>query len=312
MSSDLTKNILATITYYDVLDYPLTSFEIWKYLANGKQEIAFNEQKYSLEEIIVELNREGDRKFLGEFRGFYFLKGREKLVEKRINNSKIAAMKIKRLRRVVWLLRFIPFTRMIGITGRLAMKNTDIKSDWDLLIVLKDGKIWTGRTLVTLVAHLLGKRRYGNKIKNRVCLNYFITGKSLEITTKDMFSAHEYFFMLPLFDAGIYKKFQLKNRWIKNFKPNYELTEIGNLRILENTKLARVIRRAGEIIFSPKVLESWLGKWQKKKIMQNPKTRQSGSLVQASDKALIFLPEPQGPEVFEKFRKKLNNLISNL
>ncbi|GBE16915.1 hypothetical protein BMS3Abin15_00739 [bacterium BMS3Abin15] len=312
MSRALIDNILATVVYYDVLDYPPTSFEVWKYLINSDQEIIIDSQGYSLEETIAGLSEEEIEKFVEEHKGFYFLKGREGLVEKRISNSKIAVMKIKRLRWVVWFLRFIPFVRMIGITGRLAMKNTDIKSDWDLLIILEEGKIWTGRTLVTIVTHLLGKRRYGNKIKDRVCLNYFITSKSLEIATKDMFSAHEYFFMLPLFDTGTYKKFQLKNKWIKKFKPNYDLIEIDNLRILENTRLTKIIRKVGEVVFSPKILESWLSKWQKKKIMQNPKTRQIGSLVQASDKALIFLPEPQGPEVFEKFRKKMNNLTSDI
>ena len=33
MQSKLTKNILDTVIYYDILGFPLTSFEIWKFLA---------------------------------------------------------------------------------------------------------------------------------------------------------------------------------------------------------------------------------------------------------------------------------------
>ena len=42
---------------------------------------------------------------------------------------------------IAWVLRFVPFVRMIGVTGGLAMKNANAKSDWDLLLVIKYGKI---------------------------------------------------------------------------------------------------------------------------------------------------------------------------
>ena len=35
-SKEISKNILATVAYYDVFSYPLTSFEIWKRAVTGK------------------------------------------------------------------------------------------------------------------------------------------------------------------------------------------------------------------------------------------------------------------------------------
>lgn len=312
MNSNISKNILATVTYYDCLEYPLTSFEVWKYLlqvANSEQAEVESGKDFSLAEVRRELSGGSLLRYVDERNGFYFLRGRSELPEKRIKNNKISVRKIKRLRRIVWLLRFVPYVRMIGVTGRLAMKNAAVSSDWDLLIVLKAGKIWTGRTLVTLAAQIIGKRRYRNHIKDRVCLNYFITEESLEIATKDMFSAHEYFFMFPVFGQGVYEKFQLKNKWIKKFRPNYNLAEIDNLNLIDNTVIANAIRQAGEWIFDWRALEVWLGRWQRIKIMKNPKTKKAGSLIQASKDALVFLPEPQGPKIFEKFRKKIESLV---
>lgn len=307
MDGSLSKNILATIAYCDALDYPLTSFEIWKYLMriDYYEEKSFSET-VTLSDITEELGKENLRKFIEESGGFYFLKGKSELVEKRIKGNKISVSKIKKLRKTVKILRFVPFVRMIGLTGRLAMKSAEAKSDWDLFVVLKSGKIWTGRTLITLAAHILGKRRHGKKITDRVCLNYFVTGNSLEITVKDLFSASEYFFISPLFDCGgYYRKFQLKNRWISKIKPNFQIMEISDLRTIKDFWASRFIRRIGENIFSWRVLEDWLGKVEKKKISENPKTYQSGSMVQATPEALIFLPEPQGPEIFEKFKKRI-------
>lgn len=319
MNSDILNNILATVAYYDCLNYPLTAFEIWKYSTNYESDTNIritNEscnRKYSLCNIVFELeNNSGLKKYIEEYRGFYFLKGRKNLVEERIKRNKIAIGKMKQLRRVACLLRFVPFVRAILVTGRLAMKNTENESDWDILMVIKNGKIWTGRTLVTLLIHLIIKRRHKNKIKDRVCLNYFITGDSLEISNKDLYSANEYHFTFPLFSVGgVFRKFQLQNRWIKNFRPNYQPEEISNLKIIKDSWLSRISRTLGEALLGFDFLENRLRKWEKEKIMKNPKTQKKGGLIIASDEKLIFLPEPQGPEIFERFKEKMRFLISN-
>lgn len=305
---ELQKNILTTVAYYDAMDYPLTSFEIWKYLTSLDSTQDSNSRTFSLGDVIEMLRNENMRMALEEYKGFFILRGRKEIVDRRIRNGKISISKLKKLRRVVWALRFVPFVRMIGVTGGLAMKNAREESDWDLFIVIKSGRIWTGRTLVTALVHILGKRRHGDKISDRVCLNYFITDQSLEISTKDLFSASEYFFLLPLFDTGgVFHQFQMKNSWIKDFKPNYHLAETDNLKILKDSVFSRLARNFREKLISWDFLENWLRKWQKKRIFNNPKTCQKGSFIQAEDERLVFLPQPQGPRIFEKFREKMQN-----
>jgi hypothetical protein len=48
-----------------------------------------------------------------------------------------------------------------------------------------------------------------------------------------------------------------------------------------------------------------LKKWQIEKIQQNPNTHLSGSYIEATDEALVFLPKPRGPKVFTEFKKRL-------
>ncbi len=304
-SPELQKNILATIAYYDGMDYPLTAFEIWKYLINfNPQPKTYNPQPFSLADVIKELDDYSIKRFIEKDHGFYFLRGRRELVDQRIKRNKISVGKIKKLRRIVWLLRFVPFIRMIGVTGALAMKNADADSDWDVLVVLKKGRIWTGRTLVTGFLHLIGKRRYGEKIKNRICLNHFIADDSLEVATKEKFpefSSHEFYFILPVFDTGIFQKFQLQNSWIKDYKPNFYLREVGKIGEIG---VARAIREIGEIILGWDFLENWLGKWQREKIMKNPLTKKPESFIRATDEYLIFLPEPHGSKLIEHLKQK--------
>jgi hypothetical protein len=304
----LSKNIYATLAYYDGMDYPMTAFEVWKNLIKVKGDL---EEKDSLADVVAGLDDYDLRKLIEEYRGFYFLRGRKELVEKRIDRNKIAAGKLKRLRHVAWFLRFVPFVRMIGVTGRLAMKHAEKTSDWDILVVLKYGHIWMGRTLITAFLQIIGKRRQGNKIKDRVCLNHFITDESLEVATKSdfpEFSAHEFSFMFPVFDSGIFQKFQIRNSWIRDYRINYYLSETDNLKTLKDSSMAKFLRVIGEKLLGWKFLEDWLSDWQSRRIMNNPKTNQPRSYIKATAKQLIFLPEPRGQELLVNLKDKLDRV----
>ncbi len=310
-NAELQKNILATVTYYDCLDYPLTAFEIWKYLfkiSNFKFQIPNEKKKFSPLDIMEELESDKLKKFVSEKRGFYFLRNRDGLVGQRIERNKIAEKKYRTLLGAVKWLRFVPYVRMVAVTGRMAMKNTESKSDLDLLIILKHGKIFTGRLLVTGLVHFLGKRRYKNKIADRICLNYFLTTQSLEITHKDIFSSSEYFFILPVFGFRMFRKFQMKNGWIGNYKENFSLEEIPDLKMVRDGRFSKIIRKIGEKILNFDIIEKKLRSWQVRRIVNDPRTSQKGSMIIADDEMLIFWPEPQSPKVFDKFQNRLEEL----
>ncbi len=299
----LTKNIIATLAYYDVMGYPLTAFEVWKHFLAVENEVSREQVTFPLvHETISMLVKEGR---IRQDRGFYFLPDRTGLVDHRLADGKVSVTRLKRVKRLAGLLRFLPFVRMIGATGSLAMEKGERDSDWDLLIVLKKDFIFTGRAIVTLFLQCIGKRRHGKKTKNRACLNYFITDESLEIGTKDLYSAHEYRFLIPLFGWDIYRKFEMTNRWIVRFQPQFFLTEKPPLFLSHDSSLANRCRAVLESIFAQRILESKLRTWQQKKISRNPLSKLEASYIEATDRALIFLPKPRGPKTFVAFRNRL-------
>lgn len=306
MSYQLTKNILATVTYYDVLSMPLSAFEIWKHLIAHERDQTSYDRPCTLGAVWKILGSESLSSKIGEKDGFYFLRGREALVTERIRTEKISVGKLKRMRRLARLIALVPYVRLAGATGSLAMKNGSRGSDWDMFIVLRSGKIWMGRTLLTGFLHLVGKRRHGRKINDRACLNYFVTEDNLEIGTKDLFSAHEYRFLIPLFNFPLFQIFELKNRWIRQYKPNFFLTALPSFWTMADAPFARRTKDFLERFFGLFSLERWLSTWQKEKIRRNPKSAFEGSLIEANDRALIFLPKPRGPRVFQKFKERLS------
>ncbi len=301
----LRKSALATLVYYDILGYPLTEFEVWRHLIQPT-----DSTERGTPPTLAEVSRALDALSLdgrvSRFRGFVTLPGRESLVASRIRDEKRAVQKIKRAARLIHFLGWVPYIRMIGLTGSLSMKLGDAGSDWDFFVVLRRGAIWRGRLILSLVLQCIGKRRYGNRVENRACLNHFVTDGSLEIAMQDFFSAHEYRYMYPALGWDTFRRFELVNRWMIRIKPTFALVEIAPLWLSDPKPFMLKLQRFLENILESQELEHFLARWQKKKIAQNPKTQLEGAFIVASDEALIFLPHPKGPGIFERFKQALS------
>lgn len=299
----LRKAVLATVAYYDALDYPLTEFEAWKHLITEKTDTS--PEAPALGQVAAAIDGLVENGSVMRIRGFVVLPGRQTLIAERIRSEKYSVSKIKRAARLVRGIAWVPFVRMVALTGSLSMKHGDQDSDWDLFVVLSRGAIWRGRTLLSLVLQIIGKRRHGRHIENRACLNHFVTDGSMEIAMQDYFSASEYRFMYTFLGRDVERRFELVNRWIARIKPNYQPTEIPNFWLRETSPLLLKIQAAFEEIFSWRGWEGALSRWQKKKIEQNPKSQTPGAFIVANDEALIFLPHPKGPVVFDRFKERL-------
>ena len=103
--------ILNTITYFDVFDYPLTLNEVYTYLYTGGMEGS----NYSLEEISETLETsEKLNKIITTQGGFYFLKGREEIIQTRLDHYNLADKKFKIALRAIKLLKYCPGIKMIA------------------------------------------------------------------------------------------------------------------------------------------------------------------------------------------------------
>ncbi len=295
--------VLATVAYYDALDYPLTEFEIWKHLITTRDDPVTHPptlgQIGAVLDVLV-----GDRVVM-RTQGFVTLPNREALVANRVRSEKYSVSKIKRAARVVRMIAWVPFVRLIALTGSLSMKLGDRKSDWDLFVIIRQGAIWRGRTILSLILQLMGKRRHGRHIENRTCLNHFVTDGSLEITMQDYFSASEYRFMYSFFGRDTERRFELANRWMARIKPTFQLTVLPNYWHHPVSHFSTRIQTVLERVMGWSGWEGLLSYWQKKKIARNPKSRTPGAFIIATDDALIFLPRPKGPVVFDRFKERL-------
>jgi hypothetical protein len=303
MAPSLRKNVLATITYYDALGYPLTAFEAWKYYMQYHDGAV--PQKTSYHEVLGKLEVLQSEGLIACQNGMWFLASRKALVPERMWREKISAQKLRRMRKLVKMLRFVPFVRMIAATGSLSYRHGNKNSDWDMLVVMESGALFTGRFFLTLFLQLIGKRRHGQKVVDRACLNYYTTTKKLSVPLEDWYAAHEYQVIAPLFETFSTDVFFRANAWLPKLRPNALLPLTPYRLGLQSTPASSFFQKIGEMLTGFSWLENRLKNIQQKKIASNPKTKLPGACIIAEEDTLVFFPKPRGPKIYEAFYSKL-------
>jgi hypothetical protein len=207
--SQLEENILITVVYADIFDYPLTSHEIHRYCPAVST---------TDEQVTTALMHGGlVPDYLEQHGEFYSLSGRGALVSTRQRRERVAARMWPRARRYArWLMR-LPFVRMVALTGALAANNPrDNNDDFDYLIVTAAGRLWTCRAFTILLVRLA--RLLGDEL----CPNYLLAEESLRLEEQNLFAAHEFVRMIPFAGIEVYRRMQAENGWIHSYLPNAE------------------------------------------------------------------------------------------
>lgn len=314
----LEKSILATVAYYDIFDYPLTGFEIWRYLI-----LAPNPEKDDSQaslprrsfakagEVFALLNdSEALKGRIGQKFGFYFLRGREQIVPKRLWRKKLADQKWKKLKRVFKILTAVPYVRGIFVSGSLAMENSKDDSDVDVIVVAAAGRIWTVRTLLTILTEALGVRRHGSKTKDRICLNHYITDESLRIPFESLYNAESYAHLLNVYleDGEIFRRFQQENGWLCDYLAGYQAAELHSTRAVRKSRCLLLVSRLGERMLGGAAgdkLEEKFSAIESKRIRRDPLFKKAGGRITIDDKQLEFHPDSHEHSIVPEFNRRM-------
>lgn len=206
------KEIIKTLSYSDIFDYPLTGDQIFQFLGievKSKQFLA----------VLKTIPHKITNNTI-----YYFLPKKEKLVAKRLQKEVWSKKRLFEVKKSVSFLGFIPTIRFIGISGSLALKNADLQSDSDLFFICASHTVWLTRLIVYLCLGMLGLRRQRGKKKSKaLCANMFLDEKDLGFSKakQNLYVAHEILQVLPVVDRNnFYAKLLSTNMWVKKYFPN--------------------------------------------------------------------------------------------
>ncbi len=232
--------IRRTLAYADVFDYPLTSTELHRYLHD---ECATPQEVRSL----LDAGIPG----VEEHSGFHVLAGRLWIVAERRRRDAFSRPLLAHLGLYAKILRYLPFVRMAGLTGSLAMQNTDGRGDIDLLVIAVPGRVWLARAAV------IGLVRLARVTGDVLCPNYILAESSLALDDASIYGAHELAQLVPFFGREVYSRLWSSNPQVAVLLPNARSWPMKEERAIP---LASALQRGIEHLLGGALgdrLESW-------------------------------------------------------
>ncbi len=222
--SGLEEAILKIIVFFDMFSYPLTAYELWRYL--GVQ-ADFAETSFAAQSLL-------ERSYLGSRQGFYFLPGQDSLVSVRKQRYHYTNRKLKIARRAVRIFRLLPTVKFAALSNLIGRHNLRDGSDIDIFIIAKANRIWITRLFCAGAMKLLRQRPTPSKKRDKICLSFYIDSAHLDLR-KMTDGEDDYYFhfwlagLYPLYDAGAYHhQLMQANAWLKAYLPNGDFVVNNN------------------------------------------------------------------------------------
>lgn len=307
----LSESVLATLVYLDIFDYPLTASEVWRFLYRPERAVTQEEVSAALAELLAAGK-------VGESGEFYFLKGRDSIVATRAERKELSKKKWRRAKSTAEFLRLVPFVRGVFVCNSVAIDNGKKESDVDIVVIIKGGRMFLARFAVTAIVHLMGLRRHGMKIADRVCLSFYVTDDALDFASlrlqpEDPSLAFWVATFVPLIDRdATFQKVRDSNPWVLEYFPNAFSVNARDEQLGEDA-LFNTVRAFFESAFAGvagEPLEQSARSMQMKRMQRNRHSRQNDPTtdVVISDTLLKYHERDRRAEVREKFERRLQEL----
>jgi predicted nucleotidyltransferase len=292
------QNILKTLAYFDIFNYPLTNEEVRLFLPQKCNQLVVNEILYQLirENRIYKLNN------------FYSLQNQPELAEIRMAGNKRAIKLLKIARRAAKLLSWFPYVESVAVSGSLSKNFADEKADIDFFIITSANRLWIARTFM----HIFKKLTFLAGKQNWFCMNYYIDVMEMEIVEKNRFTAMEIITLMPMQGINCFRKFIDANYWTSNY---FAKQIILNERNGEIKKM--FFRKCIEKIFNSHpgdLTEKWLmnltdKRWKKK--TKKGKVNEHGHRIGMIVDRHFSKPNPEifQSKVLQQYEYKVSQLL---
>ncbi|MCZ7569697.1 MAG: hypothetical protein M5U01_14105 [Ardenticatenaceae bacterium] len=200
----VSRAVLKTLLYADIFDFPLTPREIHHYLIQCHATMAVVE---------AQLQALAASAYVEECNGQVAIAGRSQLFEVRHERTRRSAQLWPLARHWGTRLAALPFVRMVGVTGALAVSNVGARPDIDFLLVTAPDRLWLCRALAIALVKTAAMQGV------QLCPNYLVTMRRLRFQEHNLFTAHDLTQMVPLYGESAYRSMWEQNAWRKSFLP---------------------------------------------------------------------------------------------
>ena len=274
------QNILKTLGYFDLFQYPLTGEEIYTFNSAGVTLRAVNE-------ALDELTGSKSVFKIGEF---FSLHNNYSLAERRRNGNQLATAHL------------IPYVKGIAVSGSLSKNFATDKTDIDFFIITTANRLWIARTCM----HLYKKITFLRGRQNWFCMNYYVDENAMEIPEKNIFTAVEIITLLPMHGKECLDRFIEQNKWTDSFFPLKNFSNTVSVDIERGVLAGRLGDYADTRLMS--ITEK---RWRKK--VQNHQLNSRGEHLGMSIDRHFSKPDPKNfqEKVLRAYAEKVDDILQH-
>ncbi len=292
------ENILATLAYFDMFEYPLTFNEVFSFLENKCEPAAF---QAALDTLTAQ-------QLVFHIEDCYSLRNNVDIVARRAKGNRKALELLRKAEQVgAWLIRF-PYVRGIGVSGSLSKNFADENSDIDLFIITQQNRLWIARSIM----HCFKKLTFLVNKQHYYCMNYYVDEAQLQIVEKNIYTAIEVATLIPLQGRDAFTAFYSANDWAQYYLPNKGMSAaaVAPLQKHNAKHVVESLLNNGAGNWLENVLMKITAKrWNKKTLLRKLNLR--GTVMSMSASAHVAKPDPGAFQVklIERYQRKVLSLL---
>ncbi len=278
------RAIKRTLAYSAVFQYPVSEFQLYTFLITKNR---FDHDFFS-----SSLRRLVKKKHIKAKGGKYYLSGvRPVSWNLRYKYSKDL---MKEARIIVKLLSFVPWIKMVAVTGAVASHNAVKDDDVDVFVVSEKNRLWITRVFVFFILKTIGKYAQRGEDNRKLCCNLFSdeSGMKWGKDKQNIYVAREMLSMQPLLDRdSTYFKFIQANSWALKHFNNYKM-EFPKKYVEKNLNKSRLVN----------FLENYLRKFQ----LNYMKSRKTTEIT--TKHFIHFNKHDHAKEILSEYKSKLSDI----
>ncbi len=243
-----------TILYFDLFDFAPNLLEIEKWLlAAGRTPGTLYQLKHEID-TLPQVSHE---------QGFYFLNGRNNLVQLRKQKYDFTEAKWKRAKPFLRLLSALPYVEAIWLANSMGWNNAKQSSDIDLIIVTTPGHIWTARFFTTALMKILRQRPHEQSMDKAICLSFYMSRDHLnvepyKIGEEDIHYSFWSAQFYPIYDPeNLYEQYKKENGWTNEIFSHLEWTAPTTRRTIHIGTVARIFKALLRALAPEKLLKNF-------------------------------------------------------
>lgn len=230
----LEESILRTLAWFAGFSYPLTAFEIWKWMLLPPPGTSLTQVLEVLEKSTVV------RSAVAHLDGMYLLGNEESLghaVRERQARFSDTARKLRKVRALSWFFTHIPWVRAVACCNTMGFWFTTEKSDIDLFVITRKGTVWLTRFLVVFPFWVTGQRprvmdeemvseHKALQPRDPFCFSFFVDESALDLSSikipgGDPYLAYWCASLIPVVDKDhVLARFASENTWVTHVLPH--------------------------------------------------------------------------------------------